>query len=45
MMDDETLDYLDHVSRRAVMLVIIILAVIAGYVGFGLGFLMARLVP
>ena len=45
MMDDETLDNLDHVSRAAVMLCIVILAVIAGYIGFGLGFLMARMLP
>ena len=34
---------LDHVDRSAVMFTIIILAVIAGYIGFGLGFLVAEL--
>ena len=36
-------DDLDHVDRSAVMFCIIILAVIAGYIGFGLGFLVAEL--
>ena len=40
MMDGK---YLDHVERAAVMLTIVILAVIAGMVGFGIGFLMAEL--
>ena len=35
--------YLDHVERSAVMFTIIILAVIAGLVGFGIGFGLAEL--
>ena len=35
---------LDHVDRSAVMLCIIFLAVIAGVIGFGFGFLLAELI-
>ena len=40
---DKDDDRLVYVSRSAVMFCIIILAVIAGYIGFGLGFLVAEL--
>jgi hypothetical protein len=38
------MDNLDYVSRSAVMFCIVFFAVIAGWIGFGLGYMVARMV-